>query len=306
MPPFVKRCRSAAVPVYSILNVGRRGAGKTVFLTASYLEYRQYRQERRWLWLECGDPRARQNIDDLVLYVARTGEYPPATLKATRFDLLLQQRRQQGVETVAQIRWWDAPGEICDPRRPEFLELLRQTQGCCLFLEAPLLVQQADNPHYLAKLLEPLENLGESVEAENLALPVALILTQCDRLPPQPLVWQRLQRALLPLRQQLTNARFPHQTFYSEAPILEQDGIPRLCLNRAGAPLYWLMEQMGLSPEERLHPPPEEEPDSPRLPPFPRQLLLPLLIALGAAGLGLYGLSQWPDPPPQDTQESGS
>lgn len=303
MPPFVKRGRSAAVPVYSILNVGRRGAGKTVFLTASYLEYRQYRQERRWLWLECADPQARQNIDDLVLYVARSGEYPPATLKATRFDLLLQQRRQQGVETVAQIRWWDAPGEICDPRRPEFLELLRQTQGCCLFLEAPLLVRQADNPHYLGKLLEPLANLGEEIERANLALPVALILTQCDLLPPQPLVWQRLQRALSPLRQQLTDSRFPHQVFYSEAPILEQDGIPRLCLNRAGAPLYWLMEQMGLSPEERLHPPPEPAPDS-LTARSQRGLLLPLLIALGAAGLGLYGLSQQSAPPPQDVQES--
>lgn len=304
MLPFVKRRRSATVPAYTVLSVGQRGAGKTVFLAASYLEYRQHRQERRWLWLECASPKARQTIDDLLLYVARAGEYPPATLKATAFEFLLQQRQPRGTRTVAQIRWWDAPGEICRPQRREFLDLLRQAQGCCLFLEAPLLVRLADNPRSLAKLLEPLENVGEGLGAENLALPVALILTQCDRLPPQAFVWQRLQRAVSPLRRQLTEARFPHRIFYSEAPIVEQDGIPRLCLNRAGAPLYWLMEQMGLSPEERLHPPPEETLDSPTTPPFPRQLLLPLLIALGAAGIGLYGLNQQSAPPPQDSQKS--
>jgi predicted AAA+ superfamily ATPase len=65
--------------IYSFLSIGQRGVGKTVFLAACYLESHQDTEQQRLLWFDCEDRDARRTIDNLLLYVAITGEYPPAT-----------------------------------------------------------------------------------------------------------------------------------------------------------------------------------------------------------------------------------
>ena len=231
-------------PIYSFLSIGQRGVGKTVFLAACYLESHQDTEQQRLLWFDCEDRDARRTIDNLLVYVAKTGEYPPATLKITNFEFLLKQRSQWGHQTLGQVRWWDVPGESCHVHNPAFTAMLNHSDGCCLFLDAPSLVQTADDPASLTKLLQPLESVVELVVYQGLSLPLAIILTKCDQLPPHPLFWQRLKKALNPLVTRLQEWQANYQLFYSEIPITEIDGVSTLQLTRVGTPIYWLFSNI--------------------------------------------------------------
>jgi hypothetical protein len=231
-------------PIYSFLSIGQRGVGKTVFLAACYLESHQDTEQQRLLWFDCEDRDARRTIDNLLVYVAKTGEYPPATLKITNFEFLLKQRSQWGHQTLGQVRWWDVPGESCHVHNPAFTSMLNHSDGCCLFLDAPSLVQNADDPASLTKLLQPLESVVALVVNQGLSLPLAIILTKCDQLPPHPLFWQRLKKALNPLVTRLQEWQANYQLFYSEIPITEIDGVLTLQLTRVGTPIYWLFSNI--------------------------------------------------------------
>lgn len=275
--------------------------GKTVFLAACYLECHQDREQRRWLWLDSKNTGVCHIVDQLLLYVAKTGAYPPATLKITSFDFLLRQRRQWGLKTLAQINWWDVPGEICNSHNSQFIKLLEQAQGGCLFVEASLLIHQADNPRALARILEPLATVAEMVAAGGRPLPLALVITKCDLLSPQALSWQRLQRALAPLLEKLQYWQQPHQVFYSEIPIVEQDGIPRLFLNRVSTPLYWLVQNLLAEPEDKdffdsqvnTSEPSTEGSRRGRPVRGQRRVLLILLFLTAGLGISLYALMEW-------------
>ncbi len=262
-------------PFYSFLSIGPRGVGKTVFLAACYLECHRDHSQQRLLWFDCEDREVRRTIDNLLIYVAKTGEYPPATLKIANFDFCLKQRHQWGNQTLAHVRWWDVPGEACQMTNPAFTNLLTRCDGCCLFLDASLLVQLASDRPRLARLLQPFEALGDWIANQELTLPLALVLTKCDQLSPHPLPWQRLQQGLHPLLTRLQTGQIPHQIFYSEIPIVEVEGLKTLQLSRVGTPIYWLFSQI----HRRQHPTPETSPPSAAsaedyyLPtPFPRWL----------------------------------
>lgn len=239
-------------PIYSFLSIGQRGVGKTVFLAACYLEAHQDTEQQRLLWFDCEDRDARRTIDNLLVYVAKTGEYPPATLKITNFDFLLKQRSQWGHQTLGQVRWWDVPGESCHVHNPAFTAMLNHSDGCCLFLDAPSLVQKADDSASLTKLLQPLESVVELVVHQGLSLPLAIILTKCDQLPPHPLFWQRLKKALNPLVTRLQEWQANYQLFYSEIPIAETDGVSTLQLTRVGTPIYWLFSNIHRSRQSKM------------------------------------------------------
>lgn len=231
-------------PIYSFVSIGQRGVGKTVFLAACYLESHRDTEQQRLLWFDCEDRDARRKIDNLLVYVAKTGEYPPATLKITNFEFLLKQRSQWGHQTLGQVRWWDVPGEACHIDNPDFTAILTHSDGCCLFLDAPSLVQTADNPSPLARLLQPLESAVELFINQGLSLPLAIILTKCDQLPPHPLYWQRLKKALNPFVIRLQAWQANYKLFYSEIPIIELDGVSTLQLTRLGTPIYWLFSNI--------------------------------------------------------------
>lgn len=302
-------------PFYSFLSIGPRGVGKTVFLTACYLECHRDSSQQRLLWFDCEDREVRRTIDNVLIYVAKTGEYPPATLKIANFDFCLKQRHQWGNQTLAHVRWWDVPGEVCQVTNPAFTNLLTRCDGCCLFLDASLLVQLASDRSRLNRLLQPFEALGEWLVHQELTLPLALVLTKCDQLSPHPLPWQRLQQGLHPLLTRFQTWQLPHQVFYSEIPIVEVEGLKTLQLSRVGTPIYWLFSQIHRlqhpNADSSLHPEPESSTEGYYLPtPPPRWLpqglgqwiaqlsetsaarqsrLLVLLVLLGllSGGLGL-------------------
>jgi len=233
-----------AHPSYNFLNIGERGVGKTVFFSACYLECHQDKEQQRLIWFDCENKEVRQTIDEILLYVAKTGKYPPATLKITNFECALKQRHQRGSKTIGRVQWWDTPGEICNINNASFITILGNTDGFCLFLDAPSLVKMSDSITALTQFLRPLQEVIELISHQTLDLPLALILTKCDYLPEHPLYWQRLKKALQPLTMKLGELGVNYQIFYSEIPIAIADGVSTLQLNRVGTPIYWLFSEI--------------------------------------------------------------
>ena len=233
-----------AHPSYNFLNIGERGVGKTVFFSACYLECHQDKEQQRLIWFDCENKEVRQTIDEILLYVAKTGKYPPATLKITNFECALKQRHQRGSKTIGRVQWWDTPGEICNINNASFTTILGNTDGFCLFLDAPSLVKMSDSITALTQFLRPLQEVIELISHQTLDLPLALILTKCDYLPEHPLYWQRLKKALQPLTMKLGELGVNYQIFYSEIPIAIADGVSTLQLNRVGTPIYWLFSEI--------------------------------------------------------------
>ncbi|MEB3308792.1 MAG: hypothetical protein VKJ02_01005 [Snowella sp.] len=305
--------KSANLNRYNFLSIGQRGVGKTVFLASCYLECHQDKAQQRLLWFDCENPEVRQLIDHILSYVAKTGDYPPATLKVTNFGFDLKQRHQRGSKTVGRVQWWDTPGEMCDSLNASLKTLLANADGCCLFLEAPALVKASDSPLALMKLLRPLEAVIELLHQDGIDLPLAVIVTKCDYLSPHPLQWQCLKKALTPLFQKLKAQQAPYQVFYSEIPITVIDGIPTLQLIRVGTPIYWLFAEIHkrrspdydpqLAPSEYYIPTPPPKVLTPflgnrhnfhQLNQIPkRQLLLGLMSLMGLITLGLALILQY-------------
>lgn len=311
----MKSAAGSTLPRYRFLSIGQRGVGKTVFLTACYLNAHRDQNQQREFWLEDGHAAARTLLDNVLMYVADHRRYPPATLKVTPIDFVLKQQRQWGQETLGQVQWWDIPGELCHLQHPEFVELLGQADGICLFVEALPVVQNADNPQALDRQFQPLLTLVDALVSEPRLLPLAIVVTKCDQLAPHPLAWQRLQKGLHALRLPLETAGLPHQFFYSEIPLAEKEGVVQLRLNRAGTPIFWLFARIY---QQRL---PDAAADAPifylpthlpawipkgvrlplqqlftRLPPW--SLFLGLLGVTGAIAVLLLMVLSWHSPRP--------
>jgi hypothetical protein len=242
--PSMPQSANPAHLSYNFLNIGERGVGKTVFFSACYLECHQDKEQQRLIWFDCEDNEVRQTIDEILIYVAKTGKYPPATLKITNFQFALKQRHQRGSKTIGRVQWWDTPGEICNINNPSFTTILGNTDGFCLFLDVPSLVKMSDSVSALTQFLRPLQEVIELISHQTLDLPLALILTKCDYLPEHPLYWQRLKKSLQPLTLQLGELGVNYQLFYSEIPIAIADGFSTLQLNRVGTPIYWLFSEI--------------------------------------------------------------
>lgn len=231
---------------YNLLSIGQRGFGKTVFLAGSYAQFKAEAENNPLvpLWLECEAQEAQKNINNVLNYIARTGEYPPATMKITNFDFSLQQNRSWGKETVGRVCWWDTPGESCQIYNPAFLSMVVNAHGCCLFLDAQALVEQGDKPQELEALLNPIQTIAEIIHYNGLKHPLALILTKCDLLKAKAVNWQRLKKSLSPLTDYLSALPINYQTFYSEIPIEQVEGVATLKGTQTSMPLIWLVEEM--------------------------------------------------------------
>ncbi|NJM88527.1 MAG: hypothetical protein HC847_16515 [Hydrococcus sp. RU_2_2] len=112
--------------IYSLLSIGQRGVGKTVFLVGSCIELytNQYQDNGQQLWFDCEDAEAQQILENILRQVSQTGEYPAATMKISNFDFTLKMRNIWGTKTLCQFRWWDPPGESCQIYNPAFLMMV--------------------------------------------------------------------------------------------------------------------------------------------------------------------------------------
>jgi hypothetical protein len=228
--------------IYSLLSVGQRGAGKTVFLVG---QYASLRHQHAKVWLECEDSEAQELMDNVLEYVAKTGEYPPATLKLTNFELSLKQRHLGKTQMLYQLRWWDTPGESCQVYNPAFLMMLFHSDGCCLFMDAQALVAAADDAEILDDLLRPAKSIAEILHSHQLQLPLAMILTKCDRLQSHAPTQQQLAISLKPLSRFLNSLGITYKFFESEIPIARTEGGQfTFKTHQPGAPLFWLVAEI--------------------------------------------------------------
>lgn len=244
---------------FNLLSIGQRGVGKTVFLAGSYNQVQENsaakpkaalkpaptpKEQRQLVWFECQDQDMQKNLDKILHHVERTGSYPPATIKVTSFNFRLKQHSIRGVRTLCDFRWSDIPGEACDLRNSEFQDIVLTSHGCCVFINAYLLLH---DPNYVAtvqSIFNQVIAIASLTYQHRLNYAIALILTQCDRLPPGAATQLQLEEALQPLTMRLDDIRATYKRFYSGIPIQAIDGVPKLSGIGAADPLLWLLSTL--------------------------------------------------------------
>jgi tetratricopeptide (TPR) repeat protein len=240
---------------YSLLSIGHRGVGKTVFLTGSFVELdrnsKQKNTER--VWLECQDRQSKANVLGILDYIGKNSQYPPATMKITTFNFDLKQRSLIGEKTICHFRWWDVPGESCNINHPDFQKIVLGSHSCCLFINAYELINQ---PNYLASL-EPIIKqviaIASLVSQHQMFYAFAVILTQCDRVDTSAIGKLKIEEKLQPLMARFNLVKVNCRQFYSAIALQEQADRSQLKPEGAAAPLLWLASELNQAKEFQLY-----------------------------------------------------
>ena len=232
---------------FSLLSIGQRGVGKTVFLAGSYAELHSDSQldHSKQLWFDCQDSDVQEKIERILSYVAQTSLYPPATIKITNFNFSLKRRSLWGTKTLCHFRWWDIPGESCNIRNPDFQKMVLASHGCCVFINADALVHDEAYPQALEDIAKQVVAIASLVSQHGLKYAFALILTKCDLIEPDPLNLLQIEENLQPLIARLDAVKANYQRFYSAIRIVSmQSGASTLRARGAAAPLLWLLSEL--------------------------------------------------------------
>jgi len=229
----------------SLLSIGQRGVGKTVFLAGSYAELQAGGQagSSQPLWFECQDSQAQENLEQILHFVAQSGQYPPATMKMTDFRFTLKRRTRLGEQTLCQFRWWDIPGEICRSENPEFQQIVADSHGSCVFIDGPALLQNGAYLPDLEDIVAQVVAIATLVSLNDIPYAFALILTKCDLLD-LPTAQVQLREKLTPLTDRLRDLGVPFAIFESVIPIGTVANTPTLQPQGAAAPLLWVVSTL--------------------------------------------------------------
>ena len=230
---------------YTLFSIGERRGGKTVFLAATYATLRAENRHNnpQQLWFDSEDSEAKKRLESVLSYVARTSQYPPATLKITNFDFSLKYYRQEQPQTMCRFRWWDTPGESCEFHNPAFQVMVLNSDGYCIFLNAPELVEKFTQGE-VEPFFELVKSIAELVCQNDYQGPFALILTRCDLIASNSLNKQHLKAALQPLTTQLERMGINYRLFYSEIPIVSLEGVSTLKKTQAATAIFWLLQEI--------------------------------------------------------------
>jgi hypothetical protein len=231
---------------YSLLSIGQRGVGKTVFLIASCLELytHQYEEKGQQRWFDCEDGEVQQMLENILRQVAQTGQYPPATMKITNFDFTLKLRNLWGTKTLCEFRWWDPPGESCQIYNPAFLMMVLNSDGYCAFIDANTIVKGGNDPEAIAQAFETVKSMAEVIHSNNIRNPLAIVLTKCDLVQNNASDWQILERNIQPLKNLLDKLQVNYQIFCSAIPVVDNNGISMLRTAEAANPVLWLVSKL--------------------------------------------------------------
>lgn len=232
---------------FSLLSIGHRGVGKTVFLAGSYAELHADNtdtQKQRKLWFDSQDAQIQENIDKIINFVAQTGQYPPPTMKITNFHFSLKRHGFWGTKTLCNFRWWEIPGEICKISNQDFIEIVSSSHGCCLFIDAHALIHDQAYIKGLGEFVQIVENLAYLVSLNNLKYAFAVIITKYDLLKSSEFSQQHLEKELKPIISLLEDWKANYQVFYSSIPIVQINGYSTLDAKGAAAPLLWLVWEL--------------------------------------------------------------
>ncbi|MGK7957614.1 MAG: tetratricopeptide repeat protein [Crocosphaera sp.] len=231
---------------FNLLSIGQRGVGKTVFLAGSYAEMKQASSEKKHqeIWFDCENEEDKKNLNSILDYVKRTGEYPPATLKMTNFDFILKQRNYQKVKTLCDFSWSDIPGEYCDFNHPDFQTLVLASHSCCVFINGEKLVKDPSYIDELEGLVKQVMAIAILIDQQAIDYGFALIITQCDRLGSGSIIRLQIEENLQFLTTRLEAANAKYQRFYSGIPIVSQDEGYYFQVQGSAAAFLWLVSEL--------------------------------------------------------------
>jgi hypothetical protein len=227
--------------IYTVLNIGQRGAGKTVFLAGCYQAFKNQsnpRNQQPITW-QFERQESEEDIEKILNYVSKTGQYPPATLKISNFDFTLEKNSGNQREKIGTIRWWDVPGESCQIYNLAFVNMALHSNACLLFLEATSLL---NDPHKHDNSLNIFQTLIEIINHNKTKFNLGIIITKCDLVISDPKCWQSLQLKVQELTQNLRDKKVNHRFFYSTVLIDSQQGT--LEANQALESMSWLFSQL--------------------------------------------------------------
>ena len=123
---------------FNLLSIGQRGVGKTVFLVGSYaeLQAKHLTSHPQKLWFDCQNNQVQENLEKILDYIVQNNQYPPPTMKIVNFSFNLKRQSLWGEQTLCNFTWNDIPGEICDIHNLEFRNMVFNSHGCCVFIDA--------------------------------------------------------------------------------------------------------------------------------------------------------------------------
>lgn len=233
---------------FSLLSLGHRGVGKTVFLAASYMELKKGGSKARalkgWFGFDFDDERSRRNIGTLLAAIERTGIYPPPTATVSDFTLRLSLKLSPiSPGMLCRFRWQDVPGELCAQKNHQFRSMVMAAHGCCLFIDAPALVEGADNHGVYTDIVDQAMSIAVLAANNRLVMPFAVVLTKCDALARQAGVELRLQERLDTLVGPLVALVPSCRIQCCQAPIEPLGDLYQLRPNGCTEALMWLMQQ---------------------------------------------------------------
>ena len=234
---------SKTVKTYSLLSIGQRGVGKTVFLAGSFADLHSEVAPGQ-LWFDCQDSQTLKSIETLLNYITRTGKYPPPTMKITNFNFSLKQRHQEGEQTLCHFRWYDVPGETCNFDDPSFRELVFNSNGCCLFIDAEALIHKPEYRQKLDTMMQQVIPIVTLVHLNKLKYAFALLLTKCDLLEDSSATRHSLEEHLKPITTGLDTLEINYQTFYLKIPIVKSDRASTLQSTGTAQALLWLVNEL--------------------------------------------------------------
>lgn len=230
---------------FNLLTIGQRGVGKTVFLAGSYSELNQVpTKHSQPLRFDCEDNTERAKFEQIYSYVARTGQYPPPTLKITSFNFSLKRRHLWGEKTLYSFRWWDIPGEFCHLDNADFQKLVLSSHAGCIFINTDALLNA---PAYLQSLEETIRQvvtIATVAQQHDLKYPLALIFTKCDLLDGTAHNLLKIESKVQPLLARLESIQADYKKFYSAIPIVSHAGQATLKAKGAAQVLLWLGAQL--------------------------------------------------------------
>ncbi|PSM47469.1 hypothetical protein C7Y66_19495 [Chroococcidiopsis sp. CCALA 051] len=241
---------SSATKTLNLLSIGQRGVGKTVFLAGSYIELHSgFTAERpQKLWFDSHNSQEQEKIEKVLNYITQTGQYPPPTMKIANFNFSLKRHGWWKTKTLCDFSWWDLPGESCDFNNPKYQKLVLSSHGCCAFINAEALVNNAAYLPQLTQTIDQVAAIASLVNQHNIKYAIALVFTKCDLLAPEPLSLLQIEEKIQPLLSRLDAAKTNYQKFYSAIPLVTFAGVPQLKPTGAATPILWLVSEL-----KRLH-----------------------------------------------------
>lgn len=240
------RTNLAQTKTFNLLSIGQRGVGKTVFIVGSYAELQANNLTARpqKLWFDCQTDQVQENIEKILNYIVQTKQYPPPTMKIVNFKFSLKRQSLWGEQTLCNFSWNDIPGEICDIHNLEFRNMVFNSQGCCVFIDAYALRHSDAYLQVLDDIFEQVMALTSLVYLNGLDYPLALIFTKSDLLEPSSVNQQIITKKLQPLTTHLNAIKANYQIFNSFIPLTQNNDMATLQAKGAAVALLWVVWEL--------------------------------------------------------------